>query len=128
MAPDIHVHKRGIGYAHGGISVQECVVPQITVESTGGRGTDARIAAIEWVGLRCRVQVESPTSGLRVDLRTRPNDGDTSVSLRPKQPKEDGTVSLPVPAPSLEGEDVTVVLLDDDRVIHTSPTVVGGHE
>jgi hypothetical protein len=128
MAPDIRVHRKGLGYAHGGISAQECLVPRITVGKTGTQQLDAQISSVEWVRLRCRIQVEHPTSGLEVDLRRRANDPETSVASRPKQVKEDGTVSIPVPLPETEGSDVTAVLLKDGDVIHTHSTTVGGHE
>ena len=128
MAPDMRVHKRGLGYAHGGISVQECLVPRLTVDKTGTEQPDAQISSVEWVRLRCRIQVDNPTEGLQADLRTRPNDPGTSVAARPKAVKEDGTVSIPVPSPEQEGSEVTAVLLDGDDVIHTYSTTVGGHE
>jgi hypothetical protein len=128
MAPDMRVHRKGLGYAHGGISVQECLVPRITVGKTGAEQPDAQISSVEWVRLRCRIQVDNPTEGLQADLRTRPNDSGTSVATRPKAVKEDGTVSIPVPSPEHEGTEVTAVLIDEDEVIHTHPTTVGGNE
>jgi hypothetical protein len=129
MAPDIQVHTRGIGYTHGGISVQECLVPRLHVQADGADGPAPQIASLDWVRLRCRVQIDHPSTGLTVDLRTRANDPSTSVAARPKAVKEDGTASLVVPTPDEEGSAVTAVLLDeDDDVIHTHPTTVGGHE
>lgn len=128
MAPGIHVHKRGLEYAHGGISVQECVVPQIAVRLPEDARPTAAIKSVQWVGLRCRVQVENPSTNLRVDLRTRINDADTSIAMKPKQVKEDGIASLPVPDPQNEGQAVTVVLLDGNDVIHTYSTTVGHNE
>jgi hypothetical protein len=128
MAPDMRVHRKGLGYAHGGISVQECLVPRITVGKTGTGQPDAQISSVEWVRLRCRIQTQNPTEGLRADLRKRPNDPGTSVATRPKAVKEDGTVSIPVPPPEHGGTEVTAVLLDGDDVIHTFSTTVGGHE
>jgi hypothetical protein len=128
MAPDVQVHRRGLGYAHGGISVQECLVPRLTVQPSDDASPSAQIDDLEWVRLRCRITVSHPTADLQVDLRTRPNDPSTSIATRPKQVKEDGTASLPVPAPEEEGTAVTAVLLEGDEVIHTYPTTVGGHE
>ena len=128
MAPDMQVHRKGLGYAHGGISVQECLVPQITVGKMETGQPDAQISSIEWIRLRCRIQVGNPSEGLQADLRIRPNDPGTSVTTRPKAVKEDGTVSIPVPPPEHKGTEVTAVLLDGDDVIHTYSTTVGGHE
>jgi hypothetical protein len=128
MAPDMRVHRKGLGYAHGGISVQECLVPRITVGKTGTGQPDAQISSVEWVRLRCRIQTQNPTEGLRADLRKRPNDPGTSVATRPKAVKEDGSVSIPAPYRKHKGTEVTAVLLDGDDVIHTYSTTVGGHE
>ena len=128
MAPGIHVHRRGLGYAHGGLSVQECIVPRLTVRPERGARPTASIASVEWIGLRCRVHVENPSSGLWVDLRTRVGDANTSLAIKAKRVKEDGTVSLPVPDPQNEGQAVNVVLLDGGDAIDVHSTTVGAHE
>ncbi len=129
MAPDIQVHKRGLGYSHGGISVQECLVPRLRVQSTAAGGPTPQIGDVRWVRLRCRLAVENPSSGLTVDLRIRANDPESSVAARPKEVNEDGSASLAVPAPEKEGSAVELVLLNDENdVIHTHSTTVGGHE
>ena len=43
-------------YSHGGISPQECIVPELIVERGGG-GTSAAITAVSWRG------INSPRSG-----------------------------------------------------------------
>ena len=128
MAPGIHVHRNALEYAHGGLSVQECVVPQLVVRPEAGARPSATIDALEWIRLRCRVHVKNPTIGLRVDMRTRVEDASTSIAMKPKQIKEDGTTSLAIPDPQQEGQAATVVLLDGDDVIHTYSTTVGRNE
>lgn len=55
-------------YAHGGISLQECVIPELIVER-GEEAVTATITEISWRGMRCRVAVKSNADGLQVDLR-----------------------------------------------------------
>lgn len=63
-----------------------------------------------------------------VDLRTRVQDPSTSIALSAKMPKDDGSVSLPVPDALREGEGVFVVLLSGEDVIATYSTTVGDYE
>jgi hypothetical protein len=128
LAPGISVHKNGVGYAHGGISPQECVVPHLTVQKGETGISSPEIGDIEWVRLRCRVLVYGATSGLKVDVRRQPADASSSIAFSVKPVPEDGKVSIAVQDPSLEDEEVTVVMLKDDTVIQTFPTYVGRHE
>ena len=123
--PGVSVHRNGIGYAHGGLSVQECVVPRLTVRSDAENGSSPEIERVEWTRLRCRIQVRNPSSGLKVDLRRRAGDAGTSIAFKPKAVSEDGSASLAVDDPSNEGTSVTVVLLDGEEVVHTYSTEVG---
>jgi len=128
MAPGIHVHRRGLSYAHGGISVQECVVPRMVVTHTEASQHHPSIETVTWAGLRCRVQLANATDALMVDVRTRAQDPASSIVLSTKTPKDDGSVSLPVPEPSLEGAEAFVVVLQGEEVIATYSTTVGDYE
>ena len=117
----------GNSYAHGGLSLQECLVPELVltldeVEDT----TTIAIAEVTWTGLRCRITVAPPASGLSVDLRTKANAPATSISTA-KTVGSDGRASLVVADDSLEGTSVSVVLLDaSGRVLTKQATTVGG--
>ena len=128
MAPGIHVHRNGLQYAHGGISAQECVVPRLRVTQSDVSQQLPSIESVSWSGLRCRVQVAHAGDDARVDLRTRVQDPATSIALSAKTPKDDGSVSLPVPDPLREGEGAFVVLLRGEEVIATYSTTVGDYE
>jgi hypothetical protein len=123
--PGVSVHRNGLDYAHGGLSVQECVVPRLAVRLDAAAGGSPEIEQVEWSRLRCRIQVAKPSSGLAVDLRNRAADPDTSIAFKAKSVREDGRVSVAVDDPSNEGSRVTVVLLDGDEVVHTYTTEVG---
>lgn len=126
LAPGIHVHRKGIGYAHGGLSVQECVVPRLTVRSGDNDHPAPHIESVDWQRLRCRVRVEHPTAGLRIDVRTQANNASTSIAMSAKPVKDNGTASVVVPDPSDLGCAATVVLLSESNtVLHTDPTEVG---
>lgn len=129
VAPGIACFGAGNEYAHGGLSLQESLVPVIRV--TAGEAvtkTAAKIEAISWVGLRCRVQLEAAQAGLSVDLRSKVNDPGSSVSnLRAVDTA--GAASLLVADDELEGTPAVVVVLDaSGHVITKQPTIIGGDD
>jgi hypothetical protein len=112
-------------YAHGGISLQECLTPVLVVSGGASSAPAAAITEISWKGLRCNLEVSGGASGLMADLRL-DSAGGPSVVTKPK-PVEDGGARLLVGDDALEGKAVTAVLIDgNDRVISQRRTVVGG--
>lgn len=114
----------GHEYSHGGISPQECITPEILVERTAPRVV-AKIKAVSWRGLRCRVQIEGATAGLRVDLR--PNwKQPKSIAASAKEVDAQGAASLAVGDDTLEGSAASVVLLDAaGQILDHQLTTVG---
>lgn len=125
--PGVHCFVAGQEYAHGGASLQECLVPVLTFVTTDSpAGVVVTVSKVQWVGLRCRVAVEPPTGGLMADLRTKPNVPDSSIT-DPKPLDADGKTSLLVPDDSLEGTTVSLVIVDAiGRVVIKEATNVGG--
>jgi hypothetical protein len=123
--PGIGAFRAGETYAHGGISPQECVVPEVIVER--GAGTiHASIQSVEWRGMRCRVRVDSNESRVRVDLRKSWKQESTSIAAAAKEVGPAGEVSLAVPDDAHEGAAAFIVLLDPDgKVIASQTTCVG---
>ena len=129
VAPGIACFGTGNEYAHGGLSLQESLVPimRVTASKAGAKAT-ATIAEVFWAGLRCRVRVEVAQPGLIVDLRMKVNDRGSSVSR--ERPLDDrGAASLLVEDDELEGTPAIVVLLDSvGHVIAKQPTIIGSDE
>lgn len=114
----------GNEYTHGGISPQECITPDLSVERIVAK-IAARIGAISWRGLRCRVKIEGGSAGLSVDLRQNWKQAQ-SIAASVKEVDAQGTGSLAVRDDSLEGTAASVVLLDAaGQVIDHQPTTVG---
>ena len=112
-------------YAHGGISLQECLTPVLVVSGGSSSAPAAAITEISWKGMRCNLEVSGGGSGLKADLRL-DGPGGPRVATKPK-PVEDGGARLLVGDYALEGKAVTAVLVDGkDRVIAQRRTVVGG--
>jgi hypothetical protein len=127
-APGVHCFTAGQEYAHGGASVQECLIPVVTFVSTEPPVLTVTFRETRWVGLRCRVVVDPPVAHLRVDLRTKPNVADTSIA-EPKKIDAEGKAALLVEDESLKGTVASLVIVDGSgRVVRKEATTVGGEE
>ncbi|HNY42617.1 MAG TPA: hypothetical protein PKJ41_19605, partial [Bryobacteraceae bacterium] len=123
--PGIGAFRAGETYAHGGISPQECVVPELIVER-GASDVYASIQSVEWRGMRCRVRVDSNEPKVRVDLRTNWKQEASSIAALPKEIGDAGEVSLAVPDDSLEGAAASIVVVDPaGKVLVSQTTCVG---
>jgi hypothetical protein len=129
VAPGIACFGAGNEYAHGGLSLQESLVPVICVTAGAGAAkTAAKVVDVSWAGLRCRVQIESTQSGLSVDLRTKINDPSSSVS-KTRPVDNNGAASLLVADDELAAIPAAVVVLDSSgHVIAKQPTIIGGED
>ena len=115
----------GNEYSHGGISPQESITPDILVERTTAK-IAAKIGVISWRGLRCRVQIQGASTGLKIDLRQNWKQA-KSLAASAKEVDAQGVGSLAVRDDSLEGSAASVVLLDAaGQVIDHQPTTIGG--
>ena len=126
MPPGVSCFRAGTEYTHGGLSVQECVIPVLTVTRQSDLAT-ASIESISWVGLRCKIKAAG-SQGLRADLRTKPAEPASSVAYEIKTLDGDGKTTL-LASDDHEGVAAIVVLLDGDgRVLAKTPTTIGGTE
>ncbi len=124
--PGIDCFLAGEEYSHGGLSLQECVVPQFTIRAGKAAAPSATIGSVKWSGLRCRVQVAGEFAGYTVDLRDKPADPATSLAGA-KAVGPDGAASLPVADDGREGTATTLVLLDPaGNVAARAAVTVGG--
>jgi len=128
-APGAYCFIGGQEYGHGGVSLQECLVPVLVFASTVATvSVVVTISEIQWVGLRCRVSVEPAAEGLSADLRTKPNVPSSSIT-QPKSLDADGKAALLVADDSLEGTIASLVITDTSgRVICKEATTVGGEK
>lgn len=125
FAPGVACFNKAEDYAHGGLSIQECLTPDLLVERVAAPSRRTAIASVTWRGLRCFVVVREPAEGIVADLRLGSPAG-PSVAASAKPVESDGSVSLVLAGDEHEGDDLTLVLLDaQNRILVQKPTRVG---
>ncbi|WP_244133136.1 BREX-1 system phosphatase PglZ type B [Burkholderia gladioli] len=126
-APGISSFTAGVEYTHGGISLQECLVPLIELDfaSVAGPTGSVTIQSVTWKGLRCTVIVEGASAGHRVDIRTKAALASSSLAASVKS-LEGGKASIAVADDEHMGSVALVVVLSaDDEVLQKQATTVG---
>jgi hypothetical protein len=125
MAPDISSFIAGRHYDHGGLSLQECVTPVLRIRSlvSAISKASASIKSKKWLGLRCKVEVETEDEVYAV-LRTKPADEKSNISTKKKI--TDGNCTLMVEDDDLNGSSAVLVLIDGDgQLLDKQATIVG---
>ncbi len=125
LAPGISAFRNGLEYSHGGLTLQECLTPILTVTATDN-GQFAQLSKLSWVGLRCRIETTGVIAGYSVDIRLTPMDSGSSMSTGSKTLDEQGKTSLAVVDDLNEGKAAYIVLVDDNgTVVSQLATIVG---
>ncbi len=131
VAPGVSCFKAGQEYAHGSLSLQECLTPTLLVRASAKAVPQASIQDVKWINLRCRVMVETTGDGVSIDVRTNAAEGETSLLVDKKSKPVGGksTVSVAVDQDDALGSAAIVVLLyENDTVIAKQNTTVGGED
>lgn len=128
-APGSAAFEAGRHYEHGGLSLQECVIPVVTVTRGDALVAPVQIEAVRWTGQRCRIDYGPAEAEIVAEIRLHPGEV-SSVVGGPKSPAEPGEVKVLVDeeqAPA--GATAWVVLLDPNGgVLAQSQTTVGRTE
>ncbi|MEI6388749.1 MAG: BREX-1 system phosphatase PglZ type B [Spirochaetota bacterium] len=127
-APGAGSFIEGREYSHGGISIQENLLPVITVESTVPSLSSQRIVikSIRWTHLRCEIRIAGAPDAARIDIRTNAANAATSIANQPKAIQGEQAVLI-VPDEGKEGTAVHIVVLDPSgTVLAQETTTVGG--
>ena len=110
--PGIACFNASDAFAHGGLSIQECLTPDILVEREPGTAPVA-IESVTWVRFRCHVEVSGGGEGRIADLLLSGPAG-ASVAQSPKPVDRDGSASLVLADDEHEGAALTVVVKDTE--------------
>ena len=125
FAPGVACFNKTEEYAHGGLSIQECLTPTLLVERAGSQALRATIDSVTWRGLRCFVEATSTSRGVLADLRLASPSGPSVVAAsKPVEP--DGSVSLVLAGDEHEEAALVLVLMDEGgQILAQKPTRAG---
>ncbi len=124
-ARGVGAFRRSVEYAHGGLSIQECLVPDLVVHAAERREASARVRRITWRGFRCFVEASAETDGVSADLRLK-DDQARSAAVSRKPLDADGASSLLLADDDHEHSRLVLVLVDDEgRILDRRETAVG---
>ncbi|WP_428098057.1 BREX-1 system phosphatase PglZ type B [Candidatus Rariloculus sp.] len=129
LADGVSCFRKGEEYAHGGLSLQECLTLQLTVTrgESAGAAASVEFTDVVWKGLRCTVAVDGSFSGLSLDVRSQAGNPSSSVIVSVKPLKDNGTASVVVEDEDMEGREATVVLIDPNgSLVVQIATAIGG--
>ena len=122
--PGIACFNRSDAFSHGGLSIQECLTPDILVEREPG-ATPVAIESVTWVRFRCNVEVSGGAERRIADLLLGGPAGE-SVAQSAKPVDQDGSASLVLAEDEHEGALLAVVVKGaDGRVLAFRETHVG---
>lgn len=130
LANGINCFKAGEEYAHGGLSLQECLTLELYVSSKNSQSEKSAsvvLTDIVWKGLRCTVAADGAADELFVDIRIEAGDAASSIILSKKSLNENGTASVVVEDEDLDGQEATLILLDKSgNLVSQTNTRIGG--
>ncbi len=128
LAPGIGCFVEGLEYAHGGLTLQETLLPVIDIKGAVASAIRPELKAPKWKGLRLTVEIMN-AKGLLADLRTKAADPKSSVletDQRNRPVPGDGHLSLLVERDDLIGSAALLVLTDAaGRVVFKHPLNIG---
>ena len=123
----VSCYGRSREYAHGGLSLQECLTQRIEIVSDRpSSSSNIEISDQGWRGLRLTVVIEND-SDLKLDIRKHAGDPTSSITLNAK-PFKLGKASVIVEDDELQGSNAYVVILDEqNKLIAQFETTIGGN-
>lgn len=124
MPSGAQAFRAGEVYTHGGLSLQECVIPDIVVGGQSTAGRAVRISAIAWRRLRLTVELGGEPTGLTVEVRRKERDPSSRVDIA--STLDGASARITISDEVEEGDPVLVVLIDrHGSVVDARATRVG---
>lgn len=124
-APGISFFKKNEEYAHGGISLHECMTPLININVKESATTlKALIEDYKWIGLRLHIITSAADDQYSMDIRTKRDDAKSTILLG--KPKNEGSDWKLVADSDYEGQACTLILLNPQGIIVDSKLIEVG--
>ncbi len=132
LADGVACYRKGLDYAHGGLSLQEALVLNFRVSAPTSKTSrrSAEITDVKWVGMRCKMAAGGEFNGLSADIRRHAGESESSVVMTVKCLDENGRATVVIDDEDddlLEGAAAFIVLIDENGEIWAqADTVIGG--
>jgi len=127
LAPGVSCFVAGMEYAHGGLTLQEALIPSLTISTKQTGGVKSVVLKeMKWSGMRLNMILEG-AAGLTVDLRSKAADAATSFATSTVTAAEDGQkTSLLVADDEALGAAAFIVVMDESgQPIFKHSVVIG---
>jgi len=127
LAPGVSCFIAEMEYAHGGLTLQEALIPSLTVSiKENGNTKTVVLKEIKWSGMRLNVILEG-AQGLIIDIRNKVADASTSLVSSPTTAASDGQkTSLLVEDDEALGTEAFLVVIDQEgQPIFKQSIVIG---
>ena len=83
LAPGVSCFVAGMEYAHGGLTLQEALIPSLTISAKQRAARKPVVLKeMKWLGMRLNVVLEG-AQGLTVDVRSKVADAAGSFAAKP---------------------------------------------
>ncbi|NTU49967.1 MAG: BREX-1 system phosphatase PglZ type B [Desulfobulbaceae bacterium] len=83
LAPGVSCFVAGMEYAHGGLTLQEALIPSLTITaSKNGSTKQIALKEFKWSGLRLHVVLDG-AEGYSIDIRRKVADASTTIVVSP---------------------------------------------
>jgi hypothetical protein len=127
LAPNVTCFVEGKAYDHGGLTLQEALIPSLTVSARQTGGTKSVVLKeMKWAGMRLNAVFEG-VLGFTVDIRGKVADAASSLVLKPITGAADGQkISLLVADDDSMGAAAFLVVVDQTgQAIFKQSVVIG---
>jgi len=126
LAPGVSCFEAGMEYAHGGLTLQEALIPSLTLSPKQMGAVKVVLKEMKWSGMRLNMILEG-AAGLTVDLRSKVADASTSLTASTMTAAADGQkTSLLVADDEALGAAAFLVVVDQNgQPIFKQPIVIG---
>lgn len=109
----VNCYGRSREYAHGGLSLQECLTERFTIKPSSPEGNRVKVSNSVWRGMRLTVAIEGSGEGLHLDVRLHAGDATSSIAMQAKAFK-DGKASVVIEDDSLMDSKAYALILEEN--------------
>ncbi len=129
LANGIACYKNNEEYAHGGLSLQECLNLELTVTLDQSKiAIKPKIDFMKWKGLRCNIKLADVKENLTVKIISNQLTEPETLYAKPKSIDENGSVSLVIEDEDFDGQEAIIIICDQNKILCKKNIIIGKNE